>query len=232
MSAVSTYGATTLTGNTSGPLPTPALWITASMRPRRFTCAATPRVSSRSDRSPTTAAAPRSRRSRTAASRSVLRAWTTTAWPSSRSVCAAARPTPSAEPVMKMRGMSVLGASPPARVSRRGADELLDAVARRCRQVLGKELVELVERDQVGLVVEVDVAGVRDDVELLRLGRALVGVLAVVPRVRVLSRDEQDGPRRDPCEMREQREVHEGQAARRRELGDGAGVVAAQRGVE
>src|ERR687896_212751 len=90
MSAVRRYGATTLTGRTCGPLMTPALWITASICPRRFTWPATPRVSSRSDRSPTTTAAPRSRRSRTAISRSVLRAWTTTSCPSSSSVCAAA----------------------------------------------------------------------------------------------------------------------------------------------
>jgi hypothetical protein len=98
--------------------------------------------------------------------------------------------------------------------------------------VRGEELLELVERDQIRLVVQVDVAGVRDDVKLLRLCRALVGVLAVVPRVCVLSRDEQDGPRRDPFDVRQQREVHERQAARRRELGDRVGVVAARRRVE
>jgi hypothetical protein len=74
--------------------------------------------------------------------------------------------------------------------------------------VLAEERFELVEWDQVGLVVEVDVAGVRDDVELLRLGRALVGVLAVVPGVGVLSRDEQDRPRRDPLDVRQEREVY------------------------
>lgn len=41
MSAVRTYGATTLTGKTSGPERTPALWITASSCPRRLTCLAT-----------------------------------------------------------------------------------------------------------------------------------------------------------------------------------------------
>src|SRR5215207_3398382 len=253
MSAVSRYGATTLTGMTCGPRMTPALWITASNGPRRFTWAATSRVSSRSDRFPMTASAPRSSRSRTAGRRFVLRAWTTTSWPSSISVCAAARPRPSAEPVMNTRVMSLLGvsrpgagrtaaqgpahrslrpAAPPAEVSGLGADELPDGVARRRRQVLGEELLQLVERDQVGLVVEVDVAGARDDVELLRLCRALVGVLAVVPRVRVFSRDEQDRPRRDPLDLREQREIHERQAARRRELGDRVRVIAARRGVE
>src|SRR5918992_5849602 len=117
MSAVRRYGATTLTGRTCGPLMTPALWITASMRPRRFTWAATPRVSSRSDRSPTTTAAPRSRRSRTAISRSVLRAWTTTSWPSSSNVCAAARPRPSADPVMNTR---VMGLPPSCRATCEG----------------------------------------------------------------------------------------------------------------
>src|SRR3954470_4056415 len=105
MSAVSRYGATILTGNTCGPVYTPALWMTASIRPRRFTSPATARVCSRSDRSPTTAAAPRSTSSRTALSRSLSRAWTTTSCPSSSSVCAAARPRPSAEPVMKTRAI-------------------------------------------------------------------------------------------------------------------------------
>ena len=41
MSAVSRYGATTLTAKTCGPPTTPALWITASIRPRRFTWPAT-----------------------------------------------------------------------------------------------------------------------------------------------------------------------------------------------
>src|ERR687896_728898 len=133
MSAVRRYGATTLTGRTCGPLMTPALWITASICPRRFTWPATPRVSSRSDRSPTTTAAPRSRRSRTAISRSVLRAWTTTSCPSSSSVCAAARPRPSADPVMNTRVMGLppsfaqlvkvtLAGSPCGRVLRAGAD--------------------------------------------------------------------------------------------------------------
>src|SRR3954454_20851619 len=108
MSTVSRYGATTLTGRVSGPLMTPALWMTASIGPRRFTCSPIPRVSATSDRSPVTASAPRSSRSRTAVSRSRFRAWTTTRCPCSISVCAAARPRPSAEPVMKTRAIGVL----------------------------------------------------------------------------------------------------------------------------
>src|SRR6266496_1867644 len=206
----------------------PALWITASIRPRRFTSPARLRVWSRSEMSPTMAVAPPSTRSPTASSRSLLRAWTTTSCSSSSSVCAAARPRPSAEPVMKTRAIrpsraSGEGVAAPAplfprrdRSSCAGGERFADAPAG-C-EVLGEEGFELVEWDQVGLVVEVDVAGVGDDVELLRLCRALVGVLAVVPRVGVLSGDEQDRPRRDPLEVRQQREVHERQAARRREL--------------
>src|SRR5205085_3078706 len=86
---------------------TPALWITASIGPSRFTWAATSRVCARSDWSPTTTSAPRSSRSRTAARRLVLRAWITILCPSSSSVCAAASPRPSAEPVMKTRAIGV-----------------------------------------------------------------------------------------------------------------------------
>src|SRR5438552_14787302 len=181
------------------------------MRPRRFTSRAMARACSRLARSPTTTAAPRSTRSPTASTRSLLRAWTTTSWPSSSSVCAANRPRPSAEPVMKTRAIRPLrasgaGVAAPAplfpcreRSSCAGGECFADARAG-C-EVLGEEGFELVERDQVGLVVEVDVAGVGDDVELLRLCRPLVGVLAVVPRVGVLSRDEEDGPRRDRLEV-------------------------------
>src|SRR3954471_2202524 len=121
MSAVSRYGATMLTGNTCGPVYTPALWMTASIRPRRFTPPATPRVCSRSDRSPTTAAAPRSTSSRTAVSRSLLRAWTTTSCPSSSRVCAAARPRPSAEPVMNTRPIAAVAVLPYRAVGRSGS---------------------------------------------------------------------------------------------------------------
>src|SRR5579864_4937241 len=110
-SAVRRYGATTLTGHTSGPPSTPALWITASMRPRRLTSRATLRVWSRSARSPTATSAPRSTRSPTASSRPSLRTWRTTSCPSSTSACAASRPRPSAEPVMKTRAIA------PARTS-------------------------------------------------------------------------------------------------------------------
>ena len=60
-------------------------------------------------------------RSLTAASRSALRAWTMTSGPSLSRVCAAARPSPPAEPVMKMRAMCFL--SP--QLSRRGTVRLV-----------------------------------------------------------------------------------------------------------
>src|SRR3954451_392760 len=63
------------------------------------------RVCSGSERSPVTAAAPRSSRSRTASRRSSLRAWTTMSLPSSSSVSAASRPRPSAEPVIRTRAI-------------------------------------------------------------------------------------------------------------------------------
>src|SRR6266511_318321 len=169
------------------------------MRPRLFTSRAMPRVCSRLARSPTTTAAPRSTRLRTASSRSLLRAWTTTSCPSSSSVCAAARPRPSAEPVMKTRvirpsrasGAGVAAPAPlfPRRDRSSCARGERFADARAGCEVLGEEGFELVEWDQVGLVVEVDVAGVGDDVELLRLYRPLVGVLAVAPRVDLAAAD-------------------------------------------
>src|SRR3982751_1864076 len=80
--------------------------MTASMRPTPLTSCAMVRVCSTSARSPTTTAAPRLTRSSTAVSRSRVRTWMTTAWPSSSSVSAARRPRPSAEPVMKTRAIS------------------------------------------------------------------------------------------------------------------------------
>src|SRR5205823_2027498 len=155
------------------------------MRPRLFTSRAMPRVCSRLARSPTTTAAPRSTRSPTASTRSLPRTLTTTSWPLSSSVCAANRPRPSAEPVMKTRAIRLLRASgarvaSPAplflcrdRSSCAGGERFADARAG-C-EVFGEEGFELVERDQVGLVVEIDVAGIGEDVELLRLGGALEG---------------------------------------------------------
>src|SRR5436190_2751139 len=153
------------------------------MRPRLFTSWAMPRVCSGSARSPTTTVAPRSTRSPTASTRSLLRTLMTTSCLSSSSVCAANRPRPSAEPVMKTRAIRPLrasgaGVAAPAplflcrdRSSCAGGERLGNARAG-C-EVFGEEGLELVERDQVGLVVEVDVAGVGYDVELLRLCRPL-----------------------------------------------------------
>src|SRR5215218_6725224 len=50
-------------------------------------------------------------RSLTAARRSAVRAWTMTSCPPPSRVCAAARPSPPAEPVMKMRATCLLLAS-------------------------------------------------------------------------------------------------------------------------
>src|SRR5436190_3282294 len=80
--------------------------MTASMRPSAFTSRPTPRVCSRSERSPTTATAPRPTTSSTAESRSRARTWTTTSFPASSNVSAARRPRPSAEPLTKTRAIS------------------------------------------------------------------------------------------------------------------------------
>src|SRR3954453_21911389 len=116
------------------------------------------------------------------------------------SCSAAARPRPSAEPVMKMRVMSPSGRGVSRRpLWRRGAPERsrrlgsgvgaceLPVAAARRREVLGEEFLERVERDQVGVVVEVDVAGVGDVVELLGVGGGLVDVLAEVARMRLVA---------------------------------------------
>src|SRR4051794_26474756 len=86
--------------------------MTASISPSASACSATRRVWSLSARSPTTTWAPWSSRSRTAASRSRLRVWTTTSCPSCRSVRAVARPRPSAEPVMRMRATGFSAGTP------------------------------------------------------------------------------------------------------------------------
>lgn len=51
----------------------------------------------------------------------------------------------------------------------------------RIAQVLGEEGGQLVPRDEVNAVVEIDVAGTRDDVELLGLRSPAEGVLAEDP---------------------------------------------------
>src|SRR4051794_5531387 len=169
MSAVSRYGAITLTGRVCGPPMTPALWMTASIGPRRFTWWAIPRVSSTLDRSPVTAAAPRSIRLRTAVSRSRFRAWTTTWCPCSISVCAAARPRPSAEPVMKTRA---IGAS------------LLGLVGRAHGEFVDRRVLGLVDRDR---------HDVRDPVrgDLVRVVHAfhLLGRVLVADRAQQLGAD-------------------------------------------
>lgn len=70
-------------------------------------------------------------------------------------------------------------------------------------EVDGEERFELVQRDKVGPVVKVNMAGARDDVHLLGLGRRLVGVFTEVSRMRVLTEDEQQRPRRDGVDVTE-----------------------------
>jgi hypothetical protein len=85
-------------------------------------------------------------------------------------------------------------------------------------QIAAEKVGQLVERDQVHAVVEIDMAGVRHDLELLRLASALVGVLAEFLRVRLVTRDEEHRPRRDRLDIIERVEVHEPDGAAQRRL--------------
>src|SRR3954451_9055408 len=75
--------------------------------------------------------------------------------------------------------------------------------------VLGEEGRQLIERDDVHAVVEVDVPRVRDDEQLLRLGGEPVGVLAELDGMGLLARDEQERAGRNRLDVVERIEVHE-----------------------
>ena len=69
-------------------------------------------------------------------------------------------------------------------------------------EVLGEEALELVERNEISTVVEVDVPCPGDYDELLGFGSLLVHGVGEVARMRILSRDEQDRPRGDVLQVR------------------------------
>lgn len=95
-----------------------------------------------------------------------------------------------------------------------------------CAKVLAEERVELVPRDQVHAIVEIDVTGAADPDQFLRLGRPLVGILAELARVRLIAGDEEHRTRRDRLDVVERVEIHEldvaGQRRVRRETGRAA----------
>jgi hypothetical protein len=111
------------------------------------------------------------------------------------------RPCGRHPPMMERQGPAPasFGSAAPAAVYARLRDWL--DVCRRF-EALGEERLELVERDQVGAVVEVDVACARYDDELLGAGGLLVDGVGDVPRVRVLARDDEQGARRPATQMR------------------------------
>src|SRR6266851_4622094 len=87
--------------------PMPALWMTAWNGPASFACRASSRVSSMLARSPSSAVrAPGTARNACWA-RSRLRPCRTTSWPSATRRRAAACPSPSAEPVIKMPAITL-----------------------------------------------------------------------------------------------------------------------------
>lgn len=61
---------------------------------------------------------------------------------------------------------------------------------------------KLVPRDKVHPVVQIDMSRVRNDVEFLWLGCALVGVFAELPRMCIVTRDEQHGTNREELTQR------------------------------
>src|SRR3954447_24592209 len=105
-------------------------------------------------------------------------------------------------------------------------------------QVLSEEGRQLIERDKVHAVVEVDVPGVRDDEQFLRLGGELVGVFAELDGMGLLARDEEQRAGRNRLDVVERIEVHEldvaGQGRMRREFGRAAlrSELAARRAIE
>src|SRR5580700_8630636 len=85
--------------------PIAALWITASNKPSPFTCSATSRVCAMLVRSPITTASAPGTAANASCPRFSLRACKTTPCPCSTRSCAAIRPSPSEDPVMKTRAI-------------------------------------------------------------------------------------------------------------------------------
>src|SRR4051794_38135126 len=81
-------------------------------------------------------------------------------------------------------------------------------------QVVTEEGRDLVEGDQVHPVVEIDMARTRNQQQFLGLGGTLVRVLAELPGMRLVARDEQHRARGDRLNVIERVEVHELHVAR------------------
>ncbi len=84
--------------------------------------------------------------------------------------------------------------------------------------MLSEKGCELVKGDKVHPVVQIDMSRVGNDVEFLWLGCTLVGVFAELPRMCIVTRDEQHGTRRNRFNVIERVEVHEFDAAGKRRV--------------
>ena len=76
-------------------------------------------------------------------------------------------------------------------------------------EMLVEEIGQLVERDHVHPVVQIDMVGAGDDHEFLRLGRGRVGGFAEIPRMGLFAVDQQDRARRNLLDVGQERHVHE-----------------------
>ena len=81
-----------------------------------------------------------------------------------------------------------------------------------------KESFELVPRDQVHAVIQINMARARHEDQLLRLRRALIRVLAELAGVRLIARDEQQRTRRDRLDVVERVKVREFDVAGKRRV--------------
>ena len=85
--------------------------------------------------------------------------------------------------------------------------------------MLAEERIELVERDELHAIVEVDVARAGDDEESLRFTCQPERLFTEFARVRGVTRDEQQRTRRDRLYVRERVEINELHVARERRMG-------------
>jgi hypothetical protein len=85
-------------------------------------------------------------------------------------------------------------------------------------EIASEEVAQLAEGDEVHPVIEIHVTGPRDDDQFLGFGRPLIGVLAELDGMGLLTGDEEHRARRDSLDGREGIEVHEAADACKRRL--------------
>src|SRR5216684_4290677 len=112
--------------------------MTASNGPNRLAWSAMPRVSAMLARSPTTTPCAFGAAVCASRARPALRAWTTTSWPAASNRCAAIRPRPSDDPVIRTLLIDRPHDSQNRYVAPRGIDEYLAALDEPKRTTLQK----------------------------------------------------------------------------------------------